>query len=630
MKVMKCLLRVLVVLMPASFLFATTFVVPDDAELVQKSDAIVTGTIVGARAVEEEDGYVETLYKVALDRVLKGTFVPHTIIEIRSPGGATEDRWTIVESSAHFRIGDEVLLFLTPHRGGWTPTDMTLGKFRLAMTSAGFSVLVRDEEDIVGWDRDGKVHKEIVRLDAEFLHFIEETVAGRTPLARSYETEAGEVLATPAPGQRLQSEARPPITELFPAPAETYAVSFYDCALNRYPARWQTATMNAGIPWRKNSAQNASGLGDGGVSIIQNALAAWTNDCGSAINITYAGTTANLKDANDGVNVVVFNDPGGHIPGSWTGSGTVATCFSAGGADHSFGGTDFVTITDSDVVFQNGYSGTQPSIEEAMTHEIGHGIGFRHADKHYVKSCTAPSCVLTCSETACQSAVEDCSATAIMTASVNTALNYTLQTWDMNAADALYPSTCIVVVPPTNVVATATSTSSVNISWTGSAGAATYNVYRSSDGINYSLAGSTSATTLNDSSRTANTAYLYKVRAVNGGESGDSNRDLATTIVFTDDPLVANVTTVKVTHVTQLRAAIDAVRALASLGGGTYTDPAITAGVPIKVAHITDLRTALDAARSALTLPAISYGETITTTTKVKASHMTELRNGVK
>jgi hypothetical protein len=481
------------------------------------------------------------------------------------------------------------------------------------------------------------VHREPIRRDAEFVQFIQETVAGRTPMIRDYEADPADVLAPPtsAPPARRQ-----PIAEISPAPAHTYAVSFYGCSagnVSRFPARWETTAMATGVPFFKNSAQNASGLGDGGVSIIQNALAAWTNDCGSAINIPYGGTSPNLKNSFDGVNMIIFNDPGNHIEGSWTGSGVVGTAFSAGGASHDFDGTEFVSFTDSDVIFQNGYAGTEASIEEAMTHEIGHGIGFRHSDRHYLTTCTAPpDCSsLTCgAETACNSNVQDCSGLAIMTATVNTSLNYTLQSWDITAADALYPSTCIVVTAPTNVVATATSTSNVNVTWTAVAGALSYNVYRSANGATYSLAGSTTAPTVtfNDSGRSANTAYLYKVRAVNGGESTDSNIDLATTVIFTDDPLVAGTTAVQATHIIQLRTAVDAVRTLAGLGAGTYTDPTVTAGVTtMKAAHVNDLRSALDGARAVLLLPALSYSEAITAgVTPVKAVHLTELRNGVK
>jgi len=607
---------------------ATTFIVPDDAELVHKADGIVIGVVISARAVAGASGDVDTEYEVAVDQVLKGPFEVGKSIRISSPGGTLDGHFTHVESAAHFQIGEEFLLFLTRFRGGWTPTDMTLGKFRPATTSRGYQVLVRDAEDIVGWDRDGRVHKEKIRLEGEFLQFIEDTVAGRQPDASSYDVEAGEVLAVPS-----GHETGPrPITNLFPAPATTYSVSFFFCNGTRVPGRWETATMNAGVHFFKNSAQNASGLGDGGVSIIQTALASWTDDCESAVNITYGGTSPNLKDGNDGVNLVVFNDPGGDIAGHWTGSGVIATTFSNGGDTHVFDSGTWVSMSDSDIVFQDGYAGTEVSIEEAMTHEIGHGIGLRHADKHYVTPCSVDgNCVITCNnETACDSGVEECATVAIMTAAVDTSLNYNLQTYDMHGADALYPGTCVVVDPPTNVVATATTTTNVQVTWTASAGATSYNVYRSADGTNFSNVGSTASTSFNNTA-SANTAYLYKVRAVNGGESADSNKDLATTVIFSDDPLVVGTTTVKAAHVNELRTAINAVRTLATLGAASFTDT-LTAGVTsIKAIHINEARTALDAARSGLSLIAIGYGETITATiTTIKASHVTELRNGVK
>jgi hypothetical protein len=619
---------VVLVVSVANPCLATTFIVPDDAELVHKSDGIVIGVVISARAVEGVSGDVDTEYEVAVDQVLKGPFEVGKSIRISSPGGTLDGHFTHVESAAHFQIGEEFLLFLTRFHGGWSPTDMTLGKFRPAITSRGYQVLVRDAEDIVGWDRDGKVHKEKIRLEAEFLQFIEDSVADREPDANSYEVEASDVLAVPSGGRRGPK----PITNLFPAPATTYSVSFFFCDGTRVPGRWPTATMNAGVQFFKNSAQNALGLGDGGVSIIQTALASWTNDCESAVNITYGGTSANLKNGGDGVNVVVFNDPGGDILGTWNGSGIIAITFSNGNLTHSFDSGTWVSMSDSDIVFQDGYAGTEVSIEEAMTHEIGHGIGLRHADRHYVTPCSVDgNCTITCNnETACDSGVEECAAVAIMTAAVNTTLNYTLQAYDMHGADALYPSTCVVVNPPTNVVATATTTTNVQVTWTASVGATSYNIYRSSDGTNFSNVGSAATTSFNNTA-SANTAYLYKVRAVNGGESADSNKDLATTTIFTNDPLVVGTTTVTTAHVNELRTAINAVRALASLAGASFTDTLNAGATPIKAIHINQARTALDAARSALSLSAIGYGETITaTTTTIKASHVTELRNGVK
>ena len=135
--------------------------------------------------------------------------------------------------------------------------------------------------------------------------------------------------------------------------------------------------------------------------------------------------------------------------------------------------------------------------------------------------------------------------------------------------------------------------SNVNVTWTASAGATSYNVYRST-GRHVPTrwpARRPRHVAFNDGGRSANTAYLYKVRAVNGGESGDSNVDLATTVIFTDDPLVAGTTLVKGTHITNCAPRSTPCVRWPSLGAGSYTDPTLTAGVtPVKAAHVNDLR----------------------------------------
>ena len=115
-----------------------------------------------------------------------------------------------------------------------------------------------------------------------------------------------------------------------------------------------------------------------------------------------------------------------------------------------------------------------------------------------------------------------------------------------------------------------------------------------------------------------------------GVVSALSNKDLATTVVFTDPALIAQVTPVKAAHFTELRTAVDAVRKLANGGVAnnfSYTDPVITAqSTPVMAIDVTELRSALDAARSTLGLPALSY----TAGSTILAVQITELRSGVQ
>ncbi len=99
---------------------------------------------------------------------------------------------------------------------------------------------------------------------------------------------------------------------------------------------------------------------------------------------------------------------------------------------------------------------------------------------------------------------------------------------------------------------------------------------------------------------------------------------------FSDDPLVAAVTTVKAAHLTELR---NAVRAAAGLVGQTptFTDDPLTAGVTIKAIHITQLRTALTNAFTALHLTVPAFTDpTLTAGMTIKAAHLQEIRNALK
>ncbi|MEO8036010.1 MAG: hypothetical protein ABI837_16360 [Acidobacteriota bacterium] len=133
-------------------------------------------------------------------------------------------------------------------------------------------------------------------------------------------------------------------------------------------------------------------------------------------------------------------------------------------------------------------------------------------------------------------------------------------------------------------------------------------------------------------SSTPNTTYLYRVRAVDASVAGQlSNVDLATTIFFTDDPLIVRTTSMKAVHLTELRIAVNAVRAAAGLAATSFSDPSLATGLRIKAIHLTELRTSLDAARLALGMPAIAYTDPMLAAgSMIKAAHVRDLRSGVK
>jgi len=123
----------------------------------------------------------------------------------------------------------------------------------------------------------------------------------------------------------------------------------------------------------------------------------------------------------------------------------------------------------------------------------------------------------------------------------------------------------------------------------------------------------------------------YQIAAVDDATSAYSNggnKDLATTILFTDDPLTP---LVRAVHFTELRTAVNAARVAVGIPTVTFTD-SIVPGVVVKVIHLAELRTFLDEARSVIGSSPVSYTNPILApgTTTIKAAHIVELRNAVK
>lgn len=181
---------------------------------------------------------------------------------------------------------------------------------------------------------------------------------------------------------------------------------------------------------------------------------------------------------------------------------------------------------------------------------------------------------------------------------------------------------------PTNLQTTVNSATSVTITWNAVGAATAYEVLRESGGLPVQI-GSTTSTTFTDSTASANTTYRYRVRVTGGLNSSPV---YAGTFSFTDDPIVAGTTTVKTTHINELRVDVNAMRVFGGLSAATFTDPTLTTSTPIRRSHITELRGALNEARTALGMATIAFTDSSITTgvTSIKAAHVRELRGGAK
>jgi hypothetical protein len=195
---------------------------------------------------------------------------------------------------------------------------------------------------------------------------------------------------------------------------------------------------------------------------------------------------------------------------------------------------------------------------------------------------------------------------------------------------------CNAPLPPSGLVATAISNIQVNISWTASSGPVDhYEVYRTqSILVPFTKIADVAhpATSYMDQNVTGSVGYLYQVRVVNspGCPSPPSNTDLATTMSFTDNPLLAGVTVVKAQHISELRVAVNAVRATAGLLQVSWTDASLP-GVFVKAVHINELRQNLQQAFQAMGLPMPPFtDDPLIPGLIVKRAHVEEVRQAVR
>ncbi len=286
-----------------------------------------------------------------------------------------------------------------------------------------------------------------------------------------------------------------------------------------------------------------------------------------------------------------------------------ATHFSVTGPTSTTSGTSFsvtVTALDASNITATNYRGTVHFTSSDGTATLPVDYAFTSGD----------SGVHTFSVTLRTVGTQSVTATDTVTSTIN------------GSANVQVPAT---FGAPPNFSATATSTTQVSLLWSAVGGATRYEVARNSGAGFITIVMPTSAFYVDTVS--ANASYVYKVRAVDAANvtSAYSNPDVATTVIFTNDPLIVRTTVVKAAHLTELRAAVNAISVTAGLGPITVTDSS-AAGVTIKAIHVRELRLALDASRSTLGLTPITYTDSTLTagTTVAKAVHFQQLRDGVK
>lgn len=199
-----------------------------------------------------------------------------------------------------------------------------------------------------------------------------------------------------------------------------------------------------------------------------------------------------------------------------------------------------------------------------------------------------------------------------------------------SAAQSAYVRPTVTITTPTGLLATGVEPTRVELSWAITAGAWYYTVERKAAGGVWTVIGYPTDHWLADTTAQAGKAYLYRVKAVapGGTSSAFSLPEIATTVLFDDDPLTVGMP-IRAVHLTQLRTAAVALRDLAGLGAFPFSSTPAK-GVPIRAAHLTELRTAIDQARGALAFSTGGYTNPDPVRVVVKVVHVKEMRDRVK
>jgi hypothetical protein len=441
-KTLRASLTLLIVLAAAAPAFSATFIVPSDREMVRRAHAIVVATPLTSYTQLNAEGGIETVTPVRVEEVIKGRNVGQ-LLTLVEPGGEYQGRSTVIPGIPRFETSERVVLFIVrTGRDRWAVAEIALGKFTFKQAGKT-ALLVRDANEINGWDPDLTPHEERSRDAGRFLQFLKAESSGAVGAEDYFVRDSVAPLSAPA--------LQPKSTAVHAVVAPYTATSYTILVSGNMGGRW--AVFPNAVTFLSGTTQEPGAPG-GGTTAINAAFGSWDNDCGSNVNYVYGGTdngthTQGLH-APDGANTILFErdlSSWGVAPFTCSGTSYGGT-LGIGGVTNASGtnvvnGETFATTQEADVEMNRGIANcsllfNNGDFNSAVTHEVGHTLGFRHSDqdRSSAGACTADASL-------------ECSNTAIMKSFITTGLNAALQAWDQHAVQAVYPgNVCAPGAPP--------------------------------------------------------------------------------------------------------------------------------------------------------------------------------------
>jgi hypothetical protein len=499
---------------------AYSYIMMSDAELFDGAEGVVKARIERVRPAA--DGDTETHYEIRVLEVLSGPALePHQTLVLPGSFDAPNANF-IVQGVPRLKEGGTVLLFHARRSDGdLLPMQLSLGLFGLVATEQG-PLYVRDLESSREFEK---------RRATQRFH------AARDALAFE------RWLRARARGVHLQADYLREKATFDSTAKFTFSAFDFNPA---GPGRWFQFDAGQTLPWTARPGGQSNTTFDEFLS-LQQGLAAWTNDAGSRIALSYSGTAASSPTCNQSndpgcfTGHVIWNDPNNVIGGSYScgQGGTLAIggslAFSNGQA---FNGQTWYPRARAQITIQDGAGCAMDDNQgadgaELLTHEIGHTLAFGHSCDDDTGSPCGSNPVL--NEATMRPFIHGDGRGAVLGVD------------DRAGAAIAYPQPGSDVTPPsvpTNLVAN-TSGTTANLTWGGSSdagsGVAGYELERCRGAgcNNFAQIVSQAATTFPDANLAQMTTFRYRVRAfdVAGNRSGYSNIATTTTNAATVTPL---------------------------------------------------------------------------------------------
>jgi hypothetical protein len=348
-------------LLAAVRLGATTFLPISDRELRSRADAVVHGVVISSEVAEDALGRPETITVVRPLGILKGSFAGDLVLH-QLGGRLPDGRYFQMWGRPEYQPGHEVLVFaITRPEGDYQTAEMALGKFEVEQDEDGalFAVpaLVADAP-----------------MGVTVLRRAKEQPGASFDLA----SESSEPRPLASFLEALRQTDLPPVAAAAPRGA-LRSVLHAKFAGRAAAPEWG----NLGGFWRWTNGATAvftvdgtANITSGGAPEALGATATWDADPNSVINYSIGPGMVNP------IHVNALSSPCGWSA-CLSGGGVIGCGGPSGGAATTWRGENYYAITGGEVWVRsfcslNLYSST--TFQAVITHELGHTLGLAHSD----------------------------------------------------------------------------------------------------------------------------------------------------------------------------------------------------------------------------------------------------------